>query len=219
MPHNESPGKQLWLRKAAQECHISLHAPSRNTKANNQTQTSPDHTLLLPRSFFDDKEAGAQFSAWEWLGQTLTQPFPAQSGDEFWHKGRAAVWKVLQITQTTEASLPSLKWIVPAPGSAASDRAPSWIFPNKRCGEAESVRRVPYSVDQTLLGNREASGHKSPCRNSQCQNQHRLRKPSLWCVIMLVILLGWAEGVPGAEEMRKVVRFNPVGQRTGVLEG
>lgn len=82
------------------------------------------------------------------------------------------------------------------------------------------MRRVAYSLDKILLENSgEASGYKSPCRNSQCQNQHRLSKPSLWCVIMLIILLGWAERVTGAEEMRKVVRFNPVGQRTGVLEG
>lgn len=73
--------------------------------------------------------------------------------------GRGAVWKVLQITQTTGASLPSLNPIAPAPGSAAHDRAPSWIFPNKRFRQEDPVRRFSYSLVQILLGNSgEASG-------------------------------------------------------------
>lgn len=73
------------------------------------------------------------------------------------------VWKVLEITRITRASLLSLHSIVPAPGSAACDgAAPLWIFPNKRFGEAESVRRVAYSLDQAFLENSgEALGQKA----------------------------------------------------------
>lgn len=59
--------------KLAWELNISLHPPSRGLKPNNQTQNSSDWTLLLPRCFSDDEEAGTQFSAWEVLGQTLTK--------------------------------------------------------------------------------------------------------------------------------------------------
>lgn len=83
-------------------------------------------------------------------------------------------------------------------------QSPFWVFPKKRFGEAEFVRRVPYSLGQVFLENNgEASGYKCPCRNSQCQNQHSLRKPSLWGVIMLVILSGWAKRLIRTEEMRK----------------
>lgn len=122
MPHNESPGKQLWLKNAAREGNITLHPPSRNIKPNNPTQNCSDQTLLLPRSFSDDKEAGTELSAWGWLGQTLKKAFP--SPDWRWvltEREELPVWNVLEITQITGTSLFSLKSIVPAPGSAACE--------------------------------------------------------------------------------------------------
>lgn len=67
----------------AQERNITLHAPSRNIKPKNQTQNSSYRTLLLPRSFSDDKEAGTVQCLGVVGANPEIKPFPAQSGGEY----------------------------------------------------------------------------------------------------------------------------------------